>query len=257
MVAVLKDSFAALSGHYYKPDGTPAYRIVGANGKERDTTLRDARKLGLYPSVTTILQVVAKPGLVNWMIDQAVMAALTGTRLEGESDEAFIARVKLEAKEQAQKAADMGTTIHGQIERHYRGEKVDTAYVLFVEGVVAEVEKHFPGGGWSAERSFASPRGYGGKVDLHRPGIVIDFKGKDGDLSDVECYDEHFAQGAAYWRGLFADLRYTPVTANCFFSRTHPGFARMVVHTPEQYLKGRAIFDAAFSLWKAVKGYNP
>lgn len=151
----------------------------------------------------------------------------------------------------------MGTTIHGEIERHYRGEPVDPAYRIFVDGVVAQVDKHFPGGGWSAERSFASPRGYGGKVDLHRPGVVIDFKGKDGDLSDVECYDEHFAQGTAYWRGLFSERRDTPYTANCFFSRTHPGVAKMVVHTPEQYLKGGAIFDAAFSLWKAVKGYNP
>ena len=151
----------------------------------------------------------------------------------------------------------MGTTIHGEIEKSYRGEFVTPAYALFVDGVRAEVEKHFPGGGWSAERSFASPRGYAGKVDLHRPGVVIDFKGKDGDLSDVECYDEHFAQGAAYWRGLFAEWRDTPFTANCFFSRTHPGVAKMVVHTPEQYLKGAAIFDAAFSLWKASKGYNP
>ena len=91
--------WANSSGHYYYRDGTPAYTVIGKNGKERATTLRDARAEGLLPSVTTILQVVAKPGLVNWMIDQAVLAALTGTRLENESDEAFIARIKREAKE--------------------------------------------------------------------------------------------------------------------------------------------------------------
>lgn len=246
--------FAKESGHWYKPDGTPFYTIIGKNGKERPTTIRDAREHGLVPSVTTILQVVAKPGLVNWQIDQAVMAALTATRKEGEDDLTFVARVKREAKEEAQKAAEMGTTIHGQIERHYRGEPVDPAYALFVEGVVAEVDKHFPGVEWSAERSFAHG-GYAGKVDLHGNGVVIDSKGKDGDLSDVVCYDEHFAQGAAYWTGLYPTSRADPVTANCFFSRTHPGVAKMVIHTPEQFRKGLAIFRAAQALYGAMKGY--
>jgi hypothetical protein len=50
------------SGHWYAADGLPAYRIKGANGKERNTTVQDARSLGLVPSVTTVLGLVAKPG---------------------------------------------------------------------------------------------------------------------------------------------------------------------------------------------------
>ena len=51
------------AGHWYTRDGEPMYTIIGANGKERNTTLRDAKKEGFVPSVTTILGMVAKPSL--------------------------------------------------------------------------------------------------------------------------------------------------------------------------------------------------
>lgn len=252
--------WANSAGHYYQKDGTPAYTVTGKNGKERPTTIRDARELGLYPSVTTIIQVVAKPGLETWKIDQAVMAALTATRRDGESDTDFIARIKREAKEQAWKAAEFGTTVHGQIERHYRGDPVDPAYRLFVDGVVEEVERYFPGFEWFPERSFAH-NGYAGKVDLHgtdgKRYAVIDFKGKDGPLDEVDTYPEHWMQLAAYGSGLFPDKWEKLETANCFFSRTHPGHAFMVMHSREYMNKGLEMFQAAKALWSAMKGYEP
>ena len=33
------------SGHWYTQEGDPMYTVIGANGKERNTTLRDARKI--------------------------------------------------------------------------------------------------------------------------------------------------------------------------------------------------------------------
>jgi hypothetical protein len=58
--------FKSESGHWYTQEGEPMYTIIGANGKERNTTLRDAKKEGLVPSVTTIMGVVAKPALETW-----------------------------------------------------------------------------------------------------------------------------------------------------------------------------------------------
>jgi len=54
------------SGHFYASDGTPAYRIIGKNGKERNTNVKDARERGFVPSVTTVLNIIAKPGLNTW-----------------------------------------------------------------------------------------------------------------------------------------------------------------------------------------------
>ena len=54
-----------MGNHWYKQDGSPCYEVPYADPKKgmRSTTIRDARKLNLVPSVTTILQVMDKPGL--------------------------------------------------------------------------------------------------------------------------------------------------------------------------------------------------
>ena len=49
--------------HWYDQKGAPAYTVKAKDGSDRPTTLRDARKMNLAPSVTTILKVAAKPAL--------------------------------------------------------------------------------------------------------------------------------------------------------------------------------------------------
>ena len=68
---------ASESQHWYDRQGNPMYTVIGKNGKERNTTLRDARTMNLVPSVTTILNVAAKPALNVWLQRQVLMAALT------------------------------------------------------------------------------------------------------------------------------------------------------------------------------------
>jgi hypothetical protein len=87
------NKYVAESGHWYDKEGNPAYTIIGANGAERNTTLRDARKLNLVPSVTTILGIAAKPALENWKIDQAVLAATTLEQHNSETLDEFRSRI--------------------------------------------------------------------------------------------------------------------------------------------------------------------
>ena len=69
---------AAESTHWYAKDGTPVYEVPRASGEGmRNTTLRDARKMSLVPSVTTIINIAAKPGLEAWKLNQLLLAALT------------------------------------------------------------------------------------------------------------------------------------------------------------------------------------
>ena len=88
---------ASESNHWYTRDGIPQYTIVGKNGNERNTTLRDARTMDLVPSVTTVLGVAAKPALVAWMQTQVLMAALTSTKRYGEAEQDYIDRIILGA----------------------------------------------------------------------------------------------------------------------------------------------------------------
>lgn len=103
--------------HWYLRDGTPYHEVERADGKgTRAVTLRDARKVGAFPSVTNYLSVLHKPGLTAWQQEQAILAALTLPRLEGESLDAFARRVVRDMGEQVDKAADLGSAIHAAAE---------------------------------------------------------------------------------------------------------------------------------------------
>ena len=50
--------------HWYTKDGQPMYEVASADGKRKiKTTLRQARTMNLFPSVTTILKVLEKSGV--------------------------------------------------------------------------------------------------------------------------------------------------------------------------------------------------
>ena len=109
------------STHWYAKDGSPAYTVTAKNGEPRPTTLRDAKKLGLLPSVTTIMKAAASPGLEAWKMNQMMLAALTLPRGEGENEESFIKRIQADSREHAKMAAERGTAVHAAIERFYEG----------------------------------------------------------------------------------------------------------------------------------------
>jgi len=243
--------------HWYLPDGTPYYTVLAKSGKERAVTLRDARKVGAGPSVTTVLQIVAKPQLVRWQIRQGILAALTLPRFTRETDDEYLDRVFEDSKQQVIDAAAEGTRIHNALEKHYAGLEYPAEYWPHVHATVEEVGRIFPGvNDWVSERSFFS-YGYGGKVDLYSPstGHVIDFKGKDGDFSDGKklAWDQNWQLGA-YSQGL--GLR-AERCANVFVSRTHPGVVCSHVWSAESINDGAAIFNRAFALWKQLKHYSP
>lgn len=252
------NSVASESGHWYTEQGDPCYTIVGKNGNERGTTLRDARTLNLYPSVTTVTKCAAAPGLVNWMVDQAILSALTLPRREGESESDWLVRVKQDSKETARKAADKGTQIHGAIEKHFLGIPPDGEFFPHVKAVTLNLKTWFGELQWDAEKSFAHPLGFGGKCDLHSKSerIVVDFKGKDfSDPSECKQYDEHLMQGAAYLEGF--GIREGGRFANCFVSRNQPGLVCIVEAKPEDIARGWRMFKHLLSFWQEQNRYAP
>lgn len=214
------------AGHWYNREGQPAYKIIGKNGQERNTTLRDARQHDLVPSVTTILNIVAKPGLNTWMQQQVLLAALTLPRQDGEHESDWLDRVMSDARSTGKDAAERGTKMHGELEAYYQGQQRN--YAPYVKPVVDAVREHFGNETWIAEKSFAHESGFGGKVDLASENVVIDFKSKAGSLEKVTAYHEHAMQLAAYRVGLK-----TPNArcANVFFNEE--GDVKVIEHSAE------------------------
>jgi hypothetical protein len=189
------------NGHWYTKDGTPAYTTEGKTGV-RATTLRDAKKMGLLPSVTTINGMLSKAGLDTWKQQQVLLAALTLPRADGEPEEDWLKRVMQDSRATGREAAERGTAIHAIIESYfeqvYMPEK--PAYLDNIDKALREA---FGEQLWLSEKSFGHPLGFGGKCDLMSVnGFVVDFKTKETDLDKVDVYFEHEMQLAAYREGL-------------------------------------------------------
>ena len=255
--------FATESGHWYRPDGSPAYTITGKNGKERNTTVRDARALGLVPSVTTVCGLEAKPQLTRWLVNQAMLAAITLPRADGESDDQFMQRALDDSQQQTRQAANRGTHIHGLIERAMRDGRVEGISqedAAIVVPVLDWIEQTFPGFHWYPERSFADPLGFGGKIDLfgtrEDSAVVIDFKCKSGiqakaKTADNMAFDQHITQLAAYANGLgFPRAR----CINLFIDADVPGCIVVKDWTQEESAAGWAAFECLLKLFKIRKG---
>lgn len=265
-------------GHWYTREGAPAYAVAKADGSgERPTTIRDARKLGLLPSVTTVLGILDKPQLTTWKIKTAIRAAIEVQRGDGEEIEAWVERVAERAGEPAAEAADLGTRIHDAIETACRGETWDSqalgAYVAPALGWL--LGKLGQGGRISAlESVIANPiYGFAGRVDcaLEMPDgtvWVVDWKSRktrpgETDAQAFTPYATHRLQLAAYaaeWalnqgpgkpgRG-WGKVR----CANVFTSSTEPGRFGIAVHeAPEESWEA---FKAALAVWRWTKGYDP
>lgn len=255
----LRDQFATESGHWYHyPTGESRYTVLGKNGKERPTTLRDAKKSGgeLVPSVTTIIKTMASPGLDRWKQEQVLLAALTLSRKKDESDDSYILRIINDSKEQGKQAADRGSLLHGAIERWIvsggkdaQGEwqpHVDATHKALLE-IGVDLLKG------DAERSFSHQYGFGGKIDWSSKDAVVDFKSKPSITDKVKGYDEHVMQLAAYDFGLEDKGRRL---INVFIGCDDVG-VKIVEWTKEEADRGWKMFLSCLDFWKAKTGYTP
>jgi hypothetical protein len=240
---------ATESGHWYDAaTGEPRYTIVGTNGEVRNTTLRDARKFGYVPSVTTILKCAAQPGLIRWMQQQILHAALTLPRIDGETEEDYAERVIEDSQEQSRKAREKGTEIHGSIELGLSGMEYPFEHERHVNAVIEALSSQGLSSNSRTEHSFASPMGYGGKVDFHGSSFVCDFKTKGNWQDDKKlAYSEHLMQLVAYARGLNIQA---PRLLNIFISTDEPG--KIAVHewSADEHERHWEMFLALLNFWK-------
>ena len=165
---------------------------------------------------------------------QVLHAALTLPLVPGETEDAYLARIMADSREQAKRAAERGTAIHAAIQAAYEG-KPFTDYGEHVIGTGEAVAKWAGIGDfdWDVEKTFAHPLGYGGKIDISTTSFVADFKTTEKDLETIKVWDEHALQLAAYRHGIGAP------TARCaivYVSVLKPGEAK-VIEIPEDDLQ--------------------
>lgn len=265
-MTIRKTKQAAEGGHWYSREEDGSARqvvdLVGKNGKRRKPTLRDARAHGWVPGVTSILRAAGSPEpIVRWRIQQAVLAALTLPRMDGESEQDWLARVDDDMGETARSAAEAGSRIHASLEAHFRGELADTEDW----GRIASVIRLFRDAGidealspWQAERAVVHELGFGTRSDLHSDTWCVDWKTKDGDLP-TQLYPDHWAQLAATRRALEYTCGYPAGSQRCaivYISR-ETDEARMIEASEAELARGWDMFASLHKYWTAKTLHMP
>jgi hypothetical protein len=244
---------ATEAGHWYLPDNSPFYTIVGKNGKVRNVTLRDARPVNAAPSVSMIMQCAAAPALVNYFKNQVALAAWENPREADEAAQAYMNRILACSREHSETARDKGTAIHGDIEKSL----VETVWIPSPEAhaAIEALGKWCGHGGLYCERSFYHRLGFGGKCDVHKPGFVADFKTKEFTADNLpSVYDNHAMQLAAYREG------FNMPNARCaiiYVSTKIPGLTHLVEIDQDELGRGWEMFKTLLSYWKLKNNYYP
>lgn len=231
----------------------------------RPATLKDARKLGLYPSVSGILKIMDQPGLRRWRDRQIAEAAweIEGTDwIDGAS---FVEDTLSLAQENMDACRDKGSEVHGAIQRHFEEYKyavdhLDEVYIPMTKGfsehiksaIIALDKLGISGEDFDPERSFASPLGYGGCTDYKTDSMVVDWKIVTRLEKKLDYWDR-CAQIAAYNMGIFGELRRG---ANVFIDSENAEYA-IREWTREELEHGWETFTACFHLYKIFNRFDP
>lgn len=260
MATIEKESNMSDS-HWYTRDGKPAYSMKKKDGTTRNTTLRDARKHHLMPSVTTIFNIMAKPGLDKWKLQKAVEAAMNVARDEGEPDDRYIDRVIERSREEVTEAAELGTKIHDAIDHAFDGVEPAKDIAKYVGPTMT----YITGLGLREIRRedvvVNAAEGYAGRVDVlakfGMSNICIDFKTrKTKEGQKVTAYDFQPMQIAAYAMAAFKSLDNCH-GANVYISTTEPGRVEVISYAPEKLKSEYAAFKSMCEIWRFLKQYDP
>ena len=193
--------------HWYTKEGQPMHYVEAANGSGmRDTTLRDARKLNLRPSVTGVIDILAKPGLERASKYKIVdfCHSIELPKLDSLDEYRKYVMGDDGAFKEWTAARDIGTEIHADIERLF-SEDFDAAfsdgelYLLSRSEIAVAV--------WKAIREYCGTIDFvpeqtladanvGGTVDLNNPDIIVDYKTKDIPDKDWDKYVRHLSSSS-------------------------------------------------------------
>lgn len=243
--------------HWYDLEGEARHTILSAKGQPRPTTLRDAKKFGWFPSVTTVMKVLAAPELDRWKQQQVLMASLTLPRNPDESDDDYCSRIVADAFKQVEDAADLGTSIHKALEDHFQGNPYDPAMEVYVAPVkkwVADNNVTF----LKHELRLVNPEvGYAGTTDalIQKDGVlhVLDYKSrKTKEGFDVKPWAKEPMQIAAY-----AKIAGANRGVNLYISTTEPGRIGEAWYDEETIKSEYEAFTYVCKLWQHTNNYKP
>ena len=249
------------NAHWYRRDGEPLHSVPSTSGEARPTTVRDARKLGLLPSVTNILGVINKPELVEWKMTQAVLAALTLPRRDGEGEDEFAKRVVEDSQSRMRTAVDFGSAFHAGAEQVAKTLEVDQAgpYAAWLNLHRDWFQANCVRLVWTERVLVNTELGYAGTADLlveHQAhGLtLVDYKTQGVKAGyKVRAYGSWCQQLAAYRRAIGKPM----ACMNVIVNSVEPSAPVEHLWSEDELRAGLESFEAALVIWRNEKNYDP
>jgi hypothetical protein len=243
-------------------------RWYDGEAKIVEATLTEARASHYYPSVTTILDVINKPGVEIWkqniLIDEAMR--LSPIFADHEIDE-FKETVRYRAAIKFSEAAELGTKWHSLLVNHLLGiddaPEVPKETYDAVDEKLKDLDIHLE----QHEVPFVNKNdGYAGTIDVIgyrkadniRIPIVLDWKTQATNGRAPRYYDAWAMQLAAYAKGLslpptFDFERWE--LWNVALSTTDPG--KVWFKRWKNQFDWWLGFDCALEIWCILNNFNP
>lgn len=256
------------SAHWYTRQGDPCH-VVPKKDKSgmRAVNLRYDRGMNLLPSSTNILSIKAKPAIVDYKVKQALLAAVTLPRLEGETEDVFMERVVVDMEAHKNAASAFGTKIHrycedlsGQqdpelepyVADYRRWEAENVREVLWSEKVLVNEKIGYAG---TADKLVVLKDGRTALPDFKTQGIKYrDTKTKGRIKNDPEFYPEWEYQLVSYGKCLKDE---PDAYISIVIDSSEPGPAHVYEWPPGGRRNAWRAFLALHFVWCADKKYWP
>jgi hypothetical protein len=219
-----------------------------------------------------VLGVINKPELVEWKMTQAVLAALTLPRRDGEDLGVFAKRVVEDARSQVKGAAEFGSAFHAGAEHVAKTLEVDPTgpYAAWLNRHRDWFQANCVRVVWTERVLVNTELGYAGTADLlvehQQHGLtLVDYKTQglssrpprpDGRRTDgwrPRVYGSWCQQLAAYRRAIGQPVACMSVIVNS----TEPSELVERLWSEEELRAGLESFEAALVIWRNEKCYDP
>ena len=267
------------SQHWYDADGNAVHTQItksGPNeGKERNTTLADAKKQGLFASVSAKTGVLDAPGLNRYIQEEIMKTAFSRPPIGGEDFKTWKEFITKEAQKEMDFSKAFGTEVHKGLEQFYgepllprepypmtlrdgsvydRWEFMEPAIDKISELglVIHDSEKiavnHAYGYAGTTDLTFTTADSYG----------IIDFKTtKTKPGVKIKGYPDKAMQIAAYLAAIWGkDFDYPigpkAVGHNIYISTTEVGRIELVSYDAKELKEAWEAYKHCLGLWRYV-----
>lgn len=260
-----------MADHWYNHIGEPCY----------GTGLREARKMGYLPSITSIDKVIANTGLDIWKQNIILKTAMMNPQPQNGlmDDEEYINFIKTEAFRDSKQKAKLGTVVHHMAERYIKGlslffigNRPDVWDIFaplkeWIDYNLLKPETGFMHNEGAEVILVSDTFGYAGKADfkgkLHiKKNVILDFKTtflsekdikKDGHLKKAKLYDSWPRQLVAL--DMCTDSKEVNILMSVVIS-TNKDFPGVWTHEWDNASIGKAWteFTGALNIYRSIKG---